>query len=213
MQVGIRKKRQPLKGKVAIEKFQSDYALRNTPPSITYLQTSEGFVPAVTRGKGLGTIGQPTGLKKALSAEQLGKVGELNAVLKNIGKTKELYGYGTKTEHQEWVGPITGRKGGLEAKYLGTKSPEQVKFYAYVKDMQDALLRARSGAQINEQEYARLVSFLPDANLPPATFKAKLERFQEATETVLNEKVKSFEEGGFGVGGIKPSKKDSLGIR
>ncbi len=180
-----------------------------TPPSVTYLQTSEGFVPAVTRGPGIGTTGKPTELRKPISDAQLAKVGELNAVLKNINKTKELYGYGTDKEHEEWVGPIAGRKGGLEAKYIGTASPDQVKFYAYVKDMQDALLRARSGAQINEQEYKRLVAFLPDPNLPAVTFKAKLERFEEATQIVMDEKLSAYEKGGFGVKDlIKPSTTD-----
>ncbi len=174
-----------------------------TPPAVTYLPTSEGFVPAVTRGPGVGTTGKPTELRKPLSDAQLAKVGELNAVLKNIDKTKELYGYGTGKEHEEWVGPIAGRKGGLESKYTGTASPEQVKFYSYVKDMQDALLRARSGAQINEQEYSRLVNFLPDPNLPPKTFKAKLERFQEATQIVMDEKLKAYQQGGFGVENLK----------
>jgi hypothetical protein len=174
-----------------------------TPPAYSFQATSEGIVPGITRGAGAGTLGEPTKYRKPLSDAQLTKVGELNAVLANIEKTKVLYGYGTATEHEEWVGPLAGRKGGVESKFLGTASPDQVKFYAYVKDMQDALLRARSGAQINEQEYARLVAFLPEPNLPPVTFKAKLERFQEATQTVMDERLAAFEQGGLGVGGLK----------
>lgn len=178
-------------------------AIEMTPPTYNFQVTSEGIVPGISRGPGAGTLGQPTGFKKPISAEQLAKVGDLNAVLQNIEQTKALYGYGTPTEHQEWVGPAAGRLGGFQAKYLGTASPEQVKFYAYIKDMMDALLRARSGAQINEQEYKRLVAFLPDPNLPPTTFKAKLDRFQEATQIVMNQKLTAFEQGGFGVGGLK----------
>ena len=175
-----------------------------TPPSYIFPATAEGIVPALSRGKGAGTVGEPTRLKSKLSAEQLGKVGELNAILQNINKTKELYGYGTGKEHIEWVGVIGGRKGGIKSKYLGTASGDQVKFYAYVKDMQDALLRARSGAQINEQEYARLVNFLPDPNLPSTTFKARLDRFEEATKILLNEKLSAFGQG-YGTSGLGES--------
>jgi hypothetical protein len=191
-------------GRSALSKTSSEI----TSPSYTFPVTSAGIVPAISRGPGAGTMGQPTGYRKLLSDAQLSKVGEINTVLKNIEKTKELYGYGTGIEHQEWVGPIAGRKGGLEAKFTGTASPEQVKFYAYVKDMQDALLRARSGAQINEQEYKRLVAFLPEPNLPSTTFKAKLERFQEATQILLDEKLATFEKGGYGMGGISKPTED-----
>ncbi len=190
-------------GKAEVEKW----AKTLTPPAITFIQTNEGLVPVTTRGPGMGTVGEPTGLKKPLTDAQTAKVGELNAVLKNIDKTKELYGYGTNNEHREWVGPVAGRTGEIGAKYLGTATPDQVKFYAYVKDMQDALLRARSGAQINEQEYKRLVNFLPDPNLPPTTFKAKLERFQEATEIVMEEKLAAFEQAGYGTGKLKGKNK------
>lgn len=180
----------------------AEWATRLTPPSFTFPVTDQGIVTAQTRGPGAGRVIGPTGYGKPLTDAQLSKVGELNAVLSNIGKTKELYAYGTGNEHAEWVGPIAGRKGGLEAKYTGTATPDQVKFYAYVKDMQDALLRARSGAQINEQEYKRLVNFLPDPNLPAITFKAKLDRFEEATRIVMEEKLSAFEKGGYGIGGL-----------
>ncbi len=195
-----------LEGREAVKQARDDL----TPPAITFLQTSEGFVPVQTRGEGAGTIGKPTELRKPVSDAQLAKVGELNAILENIDRTKELYRYGTGKEHTEWVGPIGGRAGGIEAKYFGTASSDQVKFYAYVKDMQDALLRARSGAQINEQEYKRLVAFLPEPNLPPVTFKAKLERFEEATQILMDEKLKAFEKGGFGVKGLSGIKGTTL---
>jgi len=72
-----------------------------------------------------------------------------------------------------------------------------VKFYSYVNDAKDALLRARSGAQINEQEYARLVKFLPTPELPPENFKARAERFEEQVRIIQEEKKRTYEGQGY----------------
>jgi len=97
-------------------------------------------------------------------------------------------------------GPSIGRYGTIQEKFLGTATPEQVKFYAYVNDMQDALLRARSGAQINEQEYSRLKGFLPEVNVPWTTFKARLDRFDAELTNTIESKKKALKEGGYGKG-------------
>lgn len=84
----------------------------------------------------------------------------------------------------DYVGPVAGRYGQLAEKY--TDLPEdQVKFYATIRDINDFVLRVRSGAQINEQEYKRLTSFLMDANLPADNFKARLERFSQNIDWIL----------------------------
>lgn len=184
------------------KKGVQEAALDVTPPQITYLQTSEGLIPAGTKGPGAGMVGQPTGLGKPLSSEQASKIGELNTLLSNLETIKGLY-------KPEWVGPVAGRVGGLQEKYTGGASEDQVKFYAYVRDVKDALLRARSGAQINEQEYARLVKFLPDETSPAKTFEARVERFKESVQTILTSKKQALGEAGYGT----KSKPDSLGIR
>ncbi len=191
-------------GRKAVKQARDDL----TTPSITYLQTGEGFVPAITKGEGIGTIGKPTGLGKPIPAEETAKMGGLQALLNDVSTARELYKPG-------WVGPISGRVGAVQEKYTGGAGTNQVKFYAYIRDMKDALLRARSGAQINEQEYKRLVNFLPDENLPPKTFKARLDRFEAELNNVLSSKKKAFSEGGYGKRETKPEiqKTDSLGIR
>ncbi len=191
-------------GRKAVKQARDDL----TTPSITYLQTGEGFVPAVTKGEGIGTVGKPTGLGKPIPAEETAKMGGLQALLNDVSTARELYKPG-------WVGPISGRVGAVQEKYTGGAGTNQVKFYAYIRDMKDALLRARSGAQINEQEYKRLVNFLPDENLPSKTFEARLDRFESELNNVLSSKKKAFSEGGYGKRETKPEiqKTDSLGIR
>jgi hypothetical protein len=162
-----------------------------TPPSVSFQQTAEGITPGITRGPGAGTLGTPTGVGKPVPPGEVTKIGDLNTLARNISEAEKLY-------NPEWVGPVMGRVGGVREKYTGGASEEQVKFYAYVRDMKDALLRARSGAQINEQEYARLVKFLPDENSPAKTFEARLARFKEAVGIILEEKKRSLSEGGYG---------------
>jgi hypothetical protein len=47
------------------------------------------------------------------------------------------------------------------------------------------LLRARSGAQINEQEYQRLTKIVPNPNSPDARFLSDLRNFREEVRGVL----------------------------
>jgi len=166
--------------------------------TINLTPTSEGLVPFISRGAGVGTVGTPTGLGKPIPEGSVKEIGGLETVLENINKIKRLYGYDTPKEHKDWVGPVSGRYGSIQERFLGSATPDQSKFYAYVRDNQDALLRARSGAQINEQEYNRLVNFLPDPNLPAPTFKARLERFEDETRIILSKKRSALAEGGYG---------------
>jgi hypothetical protein len=71
---------------------------------------------------------------------------------------------------------------GKMGEWIGTTAEEQVKFYADLQSVRDELLRAKSGAQINEQEYQRLKSILPDEYKADNSFKARMDRF----ETELN---------------------------
>jgi len=169
-----------------------------TPPGITFLQTDQGFVPVTTKGAGIGNVGQPTGLGKAIPPAAAEKIGGIEGLLNDIESIKILYKFGTKEENQHWTGPVSGRYGTIQEKYLGTATDKQVQFYSYVRDMQDALLRARSGAQINEQEFKRLVGFLPDVNVPAQTFKSRLIRFENELNNVLSTKKKALQEGGYG---------------
>lgn len=174
------------------KKAVADAAAIVSPPSMTLVPTSGGLVPFTTRGPGAGTVGEPTGLGKPISSEQASKLGDLESSKRALGEAMKLY-------KSAWVGPIAGRTGAVEEKFLGTASKDQVKFYSWVRDIQDSLLRARSGAQINEQEYQRLANFLPDPNLPSKSFEARAERFKQELDIVMEEKRKALSEAGYGV--------------
>lgn len=58
----------------------------------------------------------------------------------------------------------------------GRATDQEVIFRRSLNDVADMLLRARSGAQINEQEYGRLTKLLPRLSDEPTVFKAALQR-------------------------------------
>lgn len=169
--------------------------------SYRIVQTDQGtfYVPVRPgeNGENVVPLKGPEGttLGKPLPSDQLNKVSDLLTLKDNINRTKELF-------KNTYVGPVMGRLGAVGEKLVNLPE-DQVMFYSYVRDMKDALLRARSGAQINEQEYKRLVSFLPDENLPEKNFQSRMKRFEEEINTILNNKMKMLKSGGYGTGGIQ----------
>lgn len=124
--------------------------------------------------------GQPTNVEVPPSppSEQERKdIKQEMTILKMTNDVQKLF-------KNDYVGPVAGRYGQLAEKFTDLPE-EQVKFYATIRDINDFVLRVRSGAQINEQEYKRLTSFLMDANLPPDNFKARLERFSQNIDWIL----------------------------
>ena len=89
-----------------------------------------------------------------------------------------------KIPADEWTGPVKGRYGQIEEK-IKDLPPAQVRFYATIRDMNDFVLRVRSGAQINEQEYKRLTSFLADPNLPTGNLKERVQRFKSNLKWII----------------------------
>lgn len=165
------------------------------PTVVTYVPTSEGIVPMPTRGGGFPPTGKPIEgpsgpMGKPLPAGEMGKLSDLEVLLNNVQIARSNF-------DKSYVGPVAGRVGSVKEQLVDLPE-KQVTFYAAVRDAKDALLRARSGAQINEQEYQRLVKFLPDENLPSANFVARLNRFEKELQTTLSVKRSTLKSGGYG---------------
>lgn len=150
-------------------------------------------IPVTTQKEG----GQPEQVKRQIPGNVADKLGELLSLKENISKANTLF-------DPSYVGPVSGRLGYIKEKLVDLPE-QQVQFYSYVRDNMDALLRARSGAQINEQEYKRLVSFLPEPTLPAGNFISRLNRFNDELDIILNNKIKSFQSSGYGTNVKVPS--------
>jgi len=82
-----------------------------------------------------------------------------------------------KPENQSSIGRFSGNAAALE-RWLGTASAEVNDLFRLSDNLADQLLRARSGAQINEREYTRLRSLVPDPRGPLNTFTSNLGLFR-----------------------------------
>ena len=130
----------------------------------------------LSRERGAAAVAQqpvPTETAKQLS--------ELEATLEQVENVEKLY-------KPEFVGPIKGRVAGIKEATTGQISEEQIEMRAALRDAADFLLRARSGAQINEQEFRRMMTFLPQDNLPPKVFEVRLSRFKRELQTLIRTK-------------------------
>jgi hypothetical protein len=161
------------------------------PAQFIPVQTNEGIRPFKSKGENSGTVGAPIGGKPAPEAEvNRGiQIGSLKDTLKTI---KDNF-------NPDYVGPVAGRVGTAKEKLVDI--PEnQAMFYAATRDAADVVLRLRSGAQINEQEFKRLMSFLPDATLPTSQFKIRLKRFEMTLDSILKNQASQMQSGGYGKG-------------
>lgn len=83
------------------------------------------------------------------------------------------------------IGPVVGRFTDLKRKWGAGVEPDINDLFHISDNLSDMLLRARSGAQINEQEYRRLRILVPDPRTPFPTFSDNLRRFRIEAGNVL----------------------------
>lgn len=138
-----------------------------------------------------------------------GPTSQVNISMPKAAPSSERESLNKLYEFQSQLGRIktqfkpkyTGRFQGLlgEAKELtgiGTDEKESM-FRQVVKDISDTLLRLRSGAQINEEEYKRLTKLVPTLNLPDDVFLARLDSLTEAINTSIKIRKSTLKESGF----------------
>lgn len=162
-------------------------------PFYTVMQTDKGLIPFNARGGNVSgspltapqgePLGRPTPASEMKTGRELSTMGE---ALKRIDENYS----------PNYVGVVAGRVGQIKEKLVDLPE-KQVMFYSDVNDIKDQLLRARSGAQINEQEYSRLVRFLPTSELPPKNFRARLERFRKEFNDIVTAREKELATGGY----------------
>jgi len=109
-------------------------------------------------------------VRRANSEFMLGKLNELEALAK---------------QNPDAIGPVAGRLESLKQGTIGS-TDAKTELHRGSNDLADMLLRARSGAQINEQEYDRLRRLVPNPNQPPQTFLSNLKNFRAELQSITN---------------------------
>ena len=154
-------------------------------PPITFLSTAEGYLPANRR---TGEIGQPSGVGKPLTNEMITAEQQISGLQESLNKVKETY-------KPEYVGAVAGRFGSLKESTVGVPE-DQATFYADLADIGNTLIYLKSGKQINETEYQRLLKQLPDRNNPEPVFRARMVEFQRILDNILSTRQSKM--GGYG---------------
>lgn len=131
------------------------------------------------------TVRAPDGAQPKPSATETDRRTALTTMLQNAQYLGQLVDKVPETT----FGPISGRLSGAMTEYVGVDDPSVSDLQTISDDMADMLLRARSGAQINEQEYARLRPLVPNYRTPKSTFKARLANFQKQLAMTLSARM------------------------
>ncbi len=173
-------------GKTEVEKWAQSL----TPPGITLAQTSEGFVPVQTKGAGIGTVGEPTGLGKPVPS---GLQNELSFIEQIRDTYKALEGVVKETG---WHGPVGGAYGETVGRVLPTGEGYEDKrvMIAKLKD----IVYPKSGKQLNETELATLTKYVPSMTDKDETYKSKMKDFIRHLDSIEAAKRKEMKEGGMG---------------
>jgi hypothetical protein len=110
----------------------------------------------------------------------------------------------------QYVGIVSGQIGRLTQ----LTNANEAEFRQIILDVKDSLLRARSGAQINEQEYARLSKLVPDFSDSNEQFQGKMKAFRESLNSITQQRLQAQQSGGVYTGQRKNiTLPDPLGIR
>ncbi len=173
-------------GRKAVQEARDDL----TPPAITYLQTGEGITPAITRGKGVGTVGEPTGLGKPIPTQvqdALSFIGQIRDSYKELQASVKKYG---------WHGPIYSGYGETAGRVLPTAKGYEEKrvIIAKLKD----IVYPKTGKQLNITELETLEKYVPLMTDKTETFNAKMKDFARHLDSIEDNRRKELKEGGYG---------------
>lgn len=156
----------------------------------------EGWSRADKKAGGGVTINMP----KAAPASERESLNKLFTFESQLGRIEELY-------DPKFVGRAEGPLGAVkEATGVGASARES-EFRQVINDISDTLLRLRSGAQINEQEYKRMRKLVPTSNLPEKVFNARLKSLKTSIADAIKTRRGTMEESGF----IAPSGDTGVG--
>jgi hypothetical protein len=173
-------------GRKAVQEARDDL----TPVGITYLQTSEGITPAITRGKGVGTVGEPTGLGRPVPTQvqdALSFIGQIRDSYKELQEAVKEYG---------WHGPIYSGYGETAGRVLPTAKGYEEK-RAIIAKLKD-IVYPKTGKQLNITELETLERYVPLMTDKTETFNVKMKDFARHLASIENNRRKELKEGGYG---------------
>jgi len=118
-------------------------------------------------------------VKPTAPGEMVQQFGDFQTVLDQLQRVKE-------TKKPEFVGPVQGRlTTASQTTGIGASS-QAADFLANVNSIRNQLIYLRSGKQINDKEYERLLKELPNEFKSDVDFDAKLSNFEKVFTGIMN---------------------------
>ncbi len=126
----------------------------------------------------------------SIPSTEVSKVGELSNLKEKLGVLRQNF-------DPSFVGMMDAPMQAIKQKTGFGASEKGAYFKQATQDLKDSLLRARSGAQINEQEYQRLLPLVPNETMSETDFQAKTNRFEEVLSSMMATKQQAFQAAGY----------------
>jgi len=167
--------------------FEPDVFRNRETGDQIYVTPGSEIPPGYEKVQGSGVTVNMPGAAPSGERESLNKLMEFQSQLERI-----------QTKYDPaFVGRLDSVKGGLkELTGVGADKKESV-FRQIVKDIGDTLLRLRSGAQINEQEYKRMQKLVPTLGLPDEVFLARLDSLANAIKRSIQVRQSTMSQSGY----------------
>jgi hypothetical protein len=135
---------------------------------------------------------------RVLPTETVDKLADFNVIDSQMQRVRDNF-------DESFVGlakPLFGKG----KQYLQNSATEKgAKFYQNLDSIRNQIIYLRSGKQINEQEYKRLMKEFPDEYKSVTDFNAKLDNFQEVFQDIYKQRVEAYGKAGYNVGKFEPT--------
>lgn len=128
-----------------------------------------------------------------LSSTQKLKLTAYQDILSRTEKIKNKFNELLKAGIQ--IGPVAALDAAIK-RAGGNENQIRAELYSLTEELKDSILRARSGAQINEQEYKRLAEFIPNISQQEQMFEINLNRLSTETQDAMYNLTQGIDVGG-----------------
>src|SRR3990167_106122 len=127
---------------------------------------------------------------QTLPSEQIEQESKMDTLSLALQKVQDSYS-------DDFVGPVASKVGKAK-QYIEPLANEQAaNFYSNLADMRNQIVYLRSGKQINEEEYKRLLNAIPNENTSATDFKVRLGNFQQLKDTILSSRQRNLSGTGY----------------
>ncbi len=177
------------------EEIKSKYKAQKDGKAISSYVSEDGYKKTIWRNPD-GTLVELQSKEKVKPNQESPSTQKESAKLSTLQELSNTIRQSIKPDYLGGVASgISGNgMGGLTGalrEATGYISDDEAQFRANVQSLKNQLLYLRSGAQINENEYQRLLKELPDLNQPENVFTSRLDAFDKQLNDLLKPKGSS----------------------